>query len=582
MSSDLSVWGRLWRRLLPARTAAPAGQTKTRPLPPTENPLPRVARFSRVAPIEGSLPRAAGHSQVAPIEGSLPRAARHPQVPPIERPLPRTAGRPQVAAIEGSFPQAAGPPHVVPIESRLPRAAKDSRVAQSSKLIVPVHGSEVVALHLGIDFGTRFTKVCFRDLGHGRSELVTFAAPGESPSLKTALLSSRVAIDGDRIIAGLREDEWVEVSKRPHIVPIDFIKIRLAQLDIPARSGEWVPARVSRCGADEMVEALAIFYLSRVISRACQWIESNHRALLAGRRVQWSFSVGLPVKDVDSSARQRFEHVLRAAASLALRGMLEGPSLDDLSAMLAGLVEPGVATTVSVQPEIAAAIRSFIASPNALEGVYVYVDIGAGTIDGASFRFNRPPDERPQLHLYSAEIQPLGMAAVAAEIARKTNCGPDEAEEILYRKDGDAAFGNALDPSRRLINRFVASVILGGRLVDRRGWEDGLEQLANALHRRRSGAERTTRDVPLFIGGGGSLSSFYRTAVISTYRANNLSATGVRRYSLEEPLMPDDLGMSDLPHDEFHRFAVAYGLSIPPEAAATIGPFSSTVPSRGP
>ena len=66
-------------------------------------------------------------------------------------------------------------------------------------------------LSLGIDFGTSFTKVCFRDttLGYydGRSEVVTFSKG--RPVLDEALLPTKLGICSDgRLLAGLTQSEW--------------------------------------------------------------------------------------------------------------------------------------------------------------------------------------------------------------------------------------------------------------------------------------------------------------------------------------------------------------------------------------
>lgn len=206
-----------------------------------------------------------------------------------------------------------------------------------------------------------------------------------------------------------------------------------------------------------------------------------------------------------------------------------------------------------------------------MEGVYLYVDVGAWTVDGASFRLHRPAEERAQLNFYCGEVQPLGIAAVAALLARDTRRSAADIERLLHTPDARATFGRALELPQRLINRLVATIVLTGRRSDPFGWEQGVDQLTVAFHRRRRTAPAGTRDVPLFIGGGGSASPFYRSAVLSTYEANQLYSTNVRRYSLEDLLLPDELAMDGLPPEQFHRFAVAYGLSIPPEEAAEIG-----------
>jgi hypothetical protein len=121
----------------------------------------------------------------------------------------------------------------------------------------------------------------------------------------------------------------------------------------------------------------------------------------------------------------------------------------------------------------------------------------------------------------------------------------------------------AVDPIAREIRRVVAGVILAGKGIESRQWSAGLEELAKAFHRRRHSG--TAGMIPLFVGGGGSLSSFYRRVVDSTYDDHRLEDANVRRYALAAIPQPRDLEMAGVTPEHFHRFAIAYGLSVPPE-----------------
>jgi HPt (histidine-containing phosphotransfer) domain-containing protein len=92
-------------------------------------------------------------------------------------------------------------------------------------------------INLGIDFGTGFTKVCFRDLASDRSEIVTFTETDEA-DLEQALLCTKVAILNDgTLLTGLTAAEWSQ-NQKPIQKTIEFIKMRLAHLDLPEES-EW-------------------------------------------------------------------------------------------------------------------------------------------------------------------------------------------------------------------------------------------------------------------------------------------------------------------------------------------------------
>jgi hypothetical protein len=250
--------------------------------------------------------------------------------------------------------------------------------------------------------------------------------------------------------------------------------------------------------------------------------------------------------------------------------------------MLPDLEKASWVNSVSVEPEIGAAVRSFVASPRAMEGVYLYIDVGAGTLDGASFRLHRPAEAAAEVNFYCGEVEPLGVAAVAALVARASGRDPAEVEQLLHEKDTRASLGRLLVNHERDINRLVARVILTGKKLDPHGWRQGLDELT-AMYRQRYRASAGVNEVPLFIGGGGSGGEFYRSAVLQTYEANDLYSANVRRYSLEELPLPPELDMAGVPDAEFHRFAIAYGLSIPPEEAPRTNlPSSDTDPPPPP
>jgi len=79
----------------------------------------------------------------------------------------------------------------------------------------------------------------------------------------------------------------------------------------------------------------------------------------------------------------------------------------------------------------------------------------------------------------------------------------------------------------------------------------------------------TTRSLPVLVGGGGSESSFYREAILSTHERFGQRQAGVPPYRLIDLPVPEDFDMGNLERRHFHRFAIAYGLSVPIDALAS-------------
>ena len=82
----------------------------------------------------------------------------------------------------------------------------------------------MISLNLGIDFGTKYTKVCVRDTDRDESWVVI---PGKGKSyLEAALIVSQVGIRADgTLVAGLTELEWQrEKASCEQIKVIDFLR----------------------------------------------------------------------------------------------------------------------------------------------------------------------------------------------------------------------------------------------------------------------------------------------------------------------------------------------------------------------
>ncbi|SRR6266496_1466084 len=79
-----------------------------------------------------------------------------------------------------------------------------------------------LAINLGIDFGTSFTKICYRDVGTEETGIVTL---GER-TLDSALIPSIVAVDQRGILSG---GNWTHQSSAA--TGIKYLKMRLADLE---------------------------------------------------------------------------------------------------------------------------------------------------------------------------------------------------------------------------------------------------------------------------------------------------------------------------------------------------------------
>lgn len=95
----------------------------------------------------------------------------------------------------------------------------------------PALGPSLVKINLGIDFGTRFTKVAYRNEALEQSGLVNIG--NSKTTWSESLIPSIIKIGNDsRIYAGFSTKEW-ESLREPNLRTVDYLKMRLADLDVP-------------------------------------------------------------------------------------------------------------------------------------------------------------------------------------------------------------------------------------------------------------------------------------------------------------------------------------------------------------
>ncbi|MGG6268401.1 hypothetical protein ACQ4M3_19610 [Leptolyngbya sp. AN03gr2] len=413
----------------------------------------------------------------------------------------------------------------------------------------PTDELEILALNLGIDFGTSFTKVCFRDLVNDRSEIVTFT--NEVTKLDEALLPTKIAILPDgRLLTGLTASEWQDHEQPEHSM-VEFIKMRLAHFDLPESAGNWKFEQIPGATEAEAIENLCAYYLSRVISRAQAWIRRNKPELILNQNIEWSANVGVPVEYCDSKAIERFRTVLSLAWLLSNEPQTEAMTLQNLHTQLQPLRAKLETTTVDCHavPEIAAEVWSLINSREADTGFYLLFDVGDGTLDGCSFHYWNDQGEK-KVDFYFGKVNPLGVTAFSQSLADELGVTEIDVKQTLFGDSKRFVDRIQTSKSRKAIQQSVAKVVLEG--TDRYK-KHGFQLTPHGVK----------KPLDIRIGGGGGQTDFYRKAIVNTHQDFQHKNRGIPDYKLESLPTPKDLETNGIDSAEFYRFAVAYGLSIP-------------------
>jgi hypothetical protein len=291
------------------------------------------------------------------------------------------------------------------------------------------------------------------------------------------------------------------------------------------------PLQIAISGAEDPAPTYldaAVAYLATLIRYVRGWFVEGHPDVFRGREPSWSVNVGLPAATSDKrSLATYYRRAVAAALILADNGM----SLDTVSTRLA-LDEPHVVAAgsseeeaarlgIAIVPEVVAETAGFAQSTRRADGLYIMVDVGAATLDVCAFNLLKDSEKENRYALLLADVRPFGSEARA-----------------WFRAEGrsDEGFAEQCAHMER-------SVI----------WKTKMK--------RDPGARcwRARERLPVFFCGGGSLNQLHRevAAQLGPWLEKHGHNAGIDLLKLETP---EGLRLST---PDFHRLAVAWGLSYP-------------------
>jgi len=379
----------------------------------------------------------------------------------------------------------------------------------------------------GIDYGTSYTKMVVRDnSSHTPPQVVV------SEKIKNGLFPSVLGIQ-DKNLVFTPESAATKRILHLKMVAADVaggMKIQESPVHFPSSAYELA----DEIGNDLLfVRSLLAFYFANLIVRIDKFISKNDR---------WSdfdfkrekhedyliYQLAIPAGLITNSGyvEQLFRDALVCAYLLKTHPILNNPDgalLHEWHSNVCGVAEPGFSSSKEfewqclVYPETAGAVQAYFRSPNATDGLFVTMDVGAGTVDLNAFR--RQSQVR-DCNYYATIVCPLGSQNLASPITRDVPVGEDAFMEELRHKI------HAVNMRARQFQPNFGT-------PPRRTWDNA----------------------QFFIFGGGAYHGSYW---------NNFKE-GLLQSSIHNPYikrLPDSGNLECPAGVEFGRFAVAYGLSF--------------------
>lgn len=344
-----------------------------------------------------------------------------------------------------------------------------------------------MAVRAGVDFGTAFTKVAIR-AGVDLVPVEWSAVTGDDSE------TGRYVVPGFVVRAPDGEFCW------RHLTEADI----RGNLKLPV---------IEMAGTDEC-PITTVAYLALVIRYARAFLYRNAEIgrKLVGRSLRWELNIGCPTephenpKVVDVFRRiARTAWLLAAEDRLVEQDVLAAWSLADCAIDLEA--EPGV------MPEFVAQIAGYLGSPQVKEGLHALIDIGAATLDVATFNVVLRNDRAspPRIPIFFSAVRPLGTHFLRHN--RHSRLGLDlswnDAAPVESPDDFGQRNGKPLGEVVKVDEEFAGQVVrcivgvIDGTRINARGdpsspaWREGL---------------------PIFVTGGGANCVLYRQAIEAVQR----------------------------------------------------------------
>jgi hypothetical protein len=401
----------------------------------------------------------------------------------------------------------------------------------------PIRASRPIDVVIGVDFGTRYTKVA---MCVGPQRYVW------QDETNLRLIPTIVFVARDGTVTSYPQKPQAGSEK------VEYIKMLLA--DPNGDVFKSARPRLNGRPIGEVVQPLVAKFLSEII-RHVKNRELRIRPELRDRTINWYVNVGAPASHCDTNM-----NVFREAAAVAVAWSEKSgcPSkLDELCSYYQSTsnqidIESSPAAIV---PELTAALHEFVRDPNRADNLYGFFDVGGGTLDGAIFRINRSGIGRP-LQVHAARVDHCGTMALSRALLCEIYLNlPQYIETRLIGKEKAPFLDLPLNQPFSFRNDNTARdeiQNLVGTVVQRTK-----RQLYGQMFSPRTDAtEQDTPPLRIFTAGGGAESGWYKSAIEATFRDRSLNTLGLTGIRTELVPKPTSYLQADYP-----RFVVALGLA---------------------
>ena len=314
-------------------------------------------------------------------------------------------------------------------------------------------------------------------------------------------------------------------------------------------------------------------YIALVLMEVRKWFGLNKSNDYKHVNINWQLNIGLPSLGYDD---QDLVHRMKKTAltgwnlSLAKSGseinysdvcnaskitdeQLNQKSFDPRK----GQLHPD---EVMPLPEIIAQVIGFVRSPLKRYGMYLMLDVGASTLDTASFIIHNN-DGEDLFNILYAKVERLGAYELHTHRMRIFKTQIEHQVCNLENKcDGVTPLPNPVEYRLLFEQTDLDAVKQADYSFAKPCYKMIGAVLKETYKKKNPFASEWSKGLPIFLCGGGYKIGLYHSVILSIQ--NNIKKVNIAGFRFVKLPKPDNLEAQDIPPSEYHRISVSYGLSF--------------------
>lgn len=401
-------------------------------------------------------------------------------------------------------------------------------------------------IQIGLDFGTSFSKCIYRDM---MTQKAYVHIPAKFAHLELPfLIPSVILLENGKINVSFNHGEQYPENGLFHCKSA-LVKMALGQYDNSILdSYRSLFGSIKNADLFKLVESCAVYLLSGILGEVRANIKKQFPDFGSVEQDYMAVNLAVPIGEVEyNEVNELFHRVLTEAWSLA--DTLACHPAIDLNELENLRVEKNLnrneklGESCFIYPEVSANVQGFVRSRLSGEGIYLFSDTGASTIDQSVFIFRRL-DNTETLTYLCGRVLPLGSGQIELLAAQATGNTDRMHLEDLRKKKEQGNDSIVLSNARKKIeNELIKET------------EKTLSLAKMKLHVR----DELNR-IRIIFGGGGHCEIPYKRGVIVPF-SGQLFREPVNPDIISVP-PPPDLELQEYQKRWMRRLSVAYGLSF--------------------